>query len=505
MTVTADLVASLVQQQYDQLPAKRKPVVRDNGLHEWVPLSGIVAQGKDNKLKCISLATGMKCLPAAKLAQAQGNILHDWHAEVLAIRAFNRFVLDECKALADGTIAESEFVRFRTADEIAAPSDDSATSADADPDNWHGQPFTWREDVLLHMYCSEAPCGDASMELTMASQEDASPWTVPPTPSSSSLPGRAYFSALGIVRRKPSRGDAPATLSKSCSDKLSLRQCTSLLSSVTALLVSPAHAYVSTLVLPQAQYNAGGCSRAFSAEGRMESLGVRRLGEKDEEGKSLPSESNSSGNSSGGGSDSSISWPGGYSFRTFTVEATSKEFRFSKRHITSQAQNQKPPSTSSYPTSTSPKITSSNLAVAWTASPGSTAQTSTAVTGQLESTLSGVLQGRRQTDARGASFASRRRLWSLTVEVADLLNESSSSPSPSRASTDLALIRNCLRLAPDSGTQENNPSPVLTTTTTYGQVKDSILLRTRRQVKEHARQDALQGWVRNTGDESFTL
>jgi tRNA-specific adenosine deaminase 1 len=44
-TATPDLIASLVLKAFDDLPAKRKPLVRDNGAHEWVPLSGIVAQG----------------------------------------------------------------------------------------------------------------------------------------------------------------------------------------------------------------------------------------------------------------------------------------------------------------------------------------------------------------------------------------------------------------------------------------------------------------------------
>lgn len=62
MATEADLVASLVQQEYDKLPAKWKPTVRDNGLHEWVPLSGIVAQiatghtREHTELRCLSLA-----------------------------------------------------------------------------------------------------------------------------------------------------------------------------------------------------------------------------------------------------------------------------------------------------------------------------------------------------------------------------------------------------------------------------------------------------------------
>ncbi|KAG6029845.1 hypothetical protein E4U41_000259 [Claviceps citrina] len=98
-TPRANQIARVVISQFDKLPAKRKPTVRANGLHEWVPLSGIVAE-KDGNLTCLALATGMKCLPAAKVADANGNVIHDWHAEVLAMRAFNRFLLDECLASA---------------------------------------------------------------------------------------------------------------------------------------------------------------------------------------------------------------------------------------------------------------------------------------------------------------------------------------------------------------------------------------------------------------------
>ncbi|KAI1499997.1 adenosine deaminase/editase, partial [Biscogniauxia marginata] len=485
MTVTADLIASLVQKQYDELPAKRKPVVRDNGLYEWVPLSGIVAQGRDNKLKCVSLATGMKCLPSAKLSEANGNVLHDWHAEILAIRAFNRFVLDECKALAQGTATTSDFLRFRTREEMSMGRSQSESDSGGSGD-WHGQPFTWREDVLLHMYCSEAPCGDASMELTMAAQEDATPWAVVPDPnltlSSALLPGRAYFSELGIVRRKPSRGDAPTTLSKSCSDKLALKQCTSLLCSLASLLVSPEHAYISTLVLPGSQFAAEGCRRAFSAEGRMRSCTVGR------------------GSSSNG-------WPGGYSFRPFAVETTTEEFVFSKRQVTTAAAAGHTRTETKIPSSPAPvRITSSNLAVAWTTThTSSDTGTVPAITaaGQEESTLSGVLQGRRQTDVRGASFASRRRLWALAVEVVELLRSGPATIEiPRGGFVPLLDEKKKQKVDEVEKKEEENweEGPM-----TYGAVKDSAALGARRLVKEEVRREALRGWVRNAGDENFTL
>ncbi|KAI0540384.1 adenosine deaminase/editase [Xylaria digitata] len=476
MPVKSDLIASLVQQEFDKLPPKRKPVVRDNGLREWVPLSGIVAEEKDGKLTCLSLATGMKCLPSSKLSLAQGNVLHDWHAEVLSIRAFNCFVLDECQAVASGSKDSSEFIRRRSSAEI---------NANPDSTDWHGQPFTWREDVLLHMYCSEAPCGDASMELTMASQADATPWAIPTlsqqgslsslsiTPNSAPLdpdmvlPGRAYFSQLGIVRRKPSRGDAPQTLSKSCSDKLSLHQCTSLLSSLTSLLVSPDHAYISTLILPASQYSASGCRRAFS-DGQGHDEDHEEASSQQARMAPLAAENRSWNRN------------GGYKFQPFSIKTTNLEFTFSRRSATTLPPSSSSPLSSPAIDTSRIKITPSNLSVAHTASR------------REETTLNGVLQGRKASDAsiRGASFTSRRRTWALAVEVAGLL-------SPDESNT--PQIRRALGASPSSAETPQAPA------TTYGDLKNTPLLEARRRAKQTARNLALKGWVRNLGDEDFAL
>jgi len=97
----------------------------------------------------------MKCLPAAKVPLANGAALHDWHAEVLAIRAFNHFVLEEGRQMAL-TGRASRYLRLRRPDEMA---DDIAA--------WHAQPFAWRDDVSLHMYCSEAPCTHLPLPLPL--------------------------------------------------------------------------------------------------------------------------------------------------------------------------------------------------------------------------------------------------------------------------------------------------------------------------------------------------
>jgi hypothetical protein len=46
MDVSGDDIAHVVLKQFDALPAKAKPLVRGGRVREWVPLSGIVAQGQ---------------------------------------------------------------------------------------------------------------------------------------------------------------------------------------------------------------------------------------------------------------------------------------------------------------------------------------------------------------------------------------------------------------------------------------------------------------------------
>ena len=221
--------------------------------------------------------------------------------------------------------------------------------------------------------------GDASMELTMAAQEDSTPWELPdlssktdqstaPAPSTSptqdipTLHGRSYFSALGLVRRKPSRPDAPPTLSKSCSDKLSLKQSTSLLSSLTSLFVSPQNCYINSLVIPSSQHSQVACIRAFSSTGRLAPL----------QGKE---------------------WDGGYAFKPFRVDVTETEFKYSRRQILGKEE----------------RIVSSNIAAFWTPN-GS------------ETLIGGTLQGRKQFSMKGASRVCKRRSWKLALDISAMIS-----------------------------------------------------------------------------------
>lgn len=178
----------------------------------------------------------------------------------------------------------------------------------------------------------------------------------------------------------------------------------------------PSNVYIDSLILPSSQCSPSGCSRAFSATGRLAPVAGRE-------------------------------WSGGYSFRPFEIETTKDEFVFSKRSVSARAD----------------KSTASNLAVAWTKG------------GLEEATLGGVLRGRKAFDPKGAGFASRQKMWALALEVAGILG------------VEATEVQKMLKVS------------------TYRELKGSSLLQTRRRVKEDVTSEALEGWIKNTGDESFCL
>lgn len=382
-------------------------------------------------------------------------MLHDSHAEILALRALNHTLLSECHALLRDGLNNytSSFVRRRNSNEIERA--------------WEGneplQPFQIKEDVQIWMFCTEAPCGDASMEVLIAEQEIVFggeapiPWTretsvtnqnvdeVAESGSPLLLDGRGYFSELGVVRRKPSRSDALQSLSKSCTDKLTLRQVVSLLSSPASLLIAPSRsAYLNTLLLPQEQFSAVACTRAFSGAGRLASF-------------------------------SGKVWPKGYTFQPFEVrilESTGHEFEFAK------------------PRNGAEKITKpGNISAVWTCGPGGKG------TGINEVLINGVKQGYKQTsdDERKASTICRRGMWSLVREIMDLLTKERGG------NTEIA-VENSFELPFKVMTELETAVKVQT----YRELKESRFTLKRREVKRLVT-EGLGGWIENARDCDWNL
>ncbi|CUA76839.1 tRNA-specific adenosine deaminase 1 [Rhizoctonia solani] len=167
-----DRVARACIDEYTRHP-KFTPAVRSNGLRQFTVLAGVVLYDRaSERLECVSLGTGAKCLPSAKLPKS-GEALHDSHAEVLARRAAVRASRCGCTCL------------------LYRLGGDASTSALA-----------------------------INQPAEMAALKAISP--MPRPEKGTTARGRDNYNALGWLRTKPARADAPPTISHSCSDKIAL-------------------------------------------------------------------------------------------------------------------------------------------------------------------------------------------------------------------------------------------------------------------------------------------
>ena len=123
---SADDVASLVLSTYASLSFKPPS-------GQFTILAGF-ALTDGEAFKVISLGTGSKCLPAARLPKT-GEALHDSHAEVLARRGAIRWFLDEIGRCCIAQGPMSQWI---------------LQSANGK--------FSLRDNVQLNMYISTVPC-----------------------------------------------------------------------------------------------------------------------------------------------------------------------------------------------------------------------------------------------------------------------------------------------------------------------------------------------------------
>lgn len=247
MCSLADRIADSVFAAYDKLGPACKPGIRSNGVKEWTVLASIVAiDYAQDVIRVVSLGTGVKATPDTELVRSGGKILHDCHAEVLSLRAFNSTLLKEAILIKEGF--KSDLLELGE----------------------HG--FMMRSNWKLGLYISRLPCGDASMNL-LEEQDDIENASsiygdygekqfIDPA-IKTILRGRTNYDAKGVVRTKPGRLDSKITLSKSCSDKLAMKQITSILNSMTwSIFASPV--YLDYIILPDTYVShLGNLKRSF--------------------------------------------------------------------------------------------------------------------------------------------------------------------------------------------------------------------------------------------------
>uniref|UniRef100_A0A182QBU2 tRNA-specific adenosine deaminase 1 n=1 Tax=Anopheles farauti TaxID=69004 RepID=A0A182QBU2_9DIPT len=212
-TALANRISRECLSKFESLPKTGKP----NASFEWTILSAIVlarAGDHGNDLRVVALGAGTKCLGADEL-RARGDRVNDSHAEVLARRAFLRYLLEQIEN-ALGSEKESIFVRKNSK-------------------------FALKEGCSFHFFTTHSPCGDGSI-FEWQEREEAPPAkrtrTELPYPEPALVDdehvgmtggkllqatpndqtGDLMAQTTGCVRTKPGRG--VRTLSVSCSDKL---------------------------------------------------------------------------------------------------------------------------------------------------------------------------------------------------------------------------------------------------------------------------------------------
>lgn len=257
-----------------------------------------------------------------------------------------------------------------------------------------------------------------------------------------SLQGRGHFSMLGYVRRKPARGDAEPSSSKSCTDKLAIKQFMSIIAFPNDLLVEKTdNAYIRTMVVYADQYNETGYLRALGPQGRLSE--VSHLG------------------------------------RFFDVSKLPHDFpRFAFDRAVLAAAS---------PGEQKPKV--NNMTALWIHSPEAEAD------GVLEILINGVKQGYRQwEDLEGkASIVSRRKLWDL---AATILGTSTQIPDE-HDRHDLSPTT-----VPSAGSSQLQAVARALTQRTYAQAKLTSLRSTSMDIKRHVTA-ALGNWKSNEEDKDW--
>lgn len=136
----ADKIANLCYEHFESLPKKGKPVPGK----EWTILAAIVqctqneSDADEITLRVVSMGTGSKCVGQGKLSD-QGDLLHDSHAEVIARRAFLRYMYSQLS------------LAYTSSDMSIFTVDDST------------QKCTLKSNVFFVFFSSHTPCGDASI------------------------------------------------------------------------------------------------------------------------------------------------------------------------------------------------------------------------------------------------------------------------------------------------------------------------------------------------------
>ncbi|KDO30276.1 hypothetical protein SPRG_19825 [Saprolegnia parasitica CBS 223.65] len=214
-----------------KVPAKK------HAPNEYTVLAAIVLEN-DGALDVLSVGSGTKCLGQSALCP-DGYLVHDGHAEVMCRRAFLRYLYYELSLRQSGVADETSI--------FTAANDDDGRIA-------------LKPSCSLHLYVSEAPCGDAALydikadvldeiheaKVKRRKLHDADEVSTVPmrTTGAKVVESATHSHVRGLARVKSGRTDIPEanrTVSMSCTDKICKWLSVGLQGSLLSQWFAPLH------------------------------------------------------------------------------------------------------------------------------------------------------------------------------------------------------------------------------------------------------------------------